>query len=125
MRIKQRGGIGILLPEGHLTLGDGDQDLIDQIEKLLDRGRRKLILDMAGVEYVDAAGLGLLVRCHRRVVSQGGRFIVTGLRSKVRQMLRLADLCQCLEQVQELDQAVALLSASDRPLSKSQRTRVA
>lgn len=125
VRVNQRDGIGILLPEGHLTLGDGDQDLTDQVENLLERGRRNLVLDMAGVDYVDAAGLGLLIRCHRKVAEQGGRFILTGLRSKVRQMLRLADLGSEFEHVQRLEHAVALLTRADRPFSGSRSTRVA
>ena len=125
LRVEQHDGIGILLPAGHLTRGDGDQDLSDQVESLLRRGRRKLVLDMAGVDYVDAAGLGLLVRCHRRVVSVGGRLVVTGVRSKVRQMLRLADLGQTLDHVEGLDRAVAVLTESDEPLSDSRPSRVA
>jgi anti-anti-sigma factor len=116
------------MPEGHLTLGDGDRDLLDLIGRLLASGRRLLVLDLAGVEYLDAAGMGMLIRCQQRVAAMDGRLIVAGARSKVQEMLELAELEACLEQVVELDEAVSRLSAGEAaniPQDPQQRSRVA
>ncbi len=111
LRVHHREGIGIVMPEGHLTLGDGDRDLLDLVGRLLASGRLRVVLDLAGVDYLDAAGLGLLIRCHRRVAGRGGRFILTGARSKVREILDLAEVAAYLEQAAGLEQAVKMLSA--------------
>jgi anti-anti-sigma factor len=130
IRNSQADGVGILFPEGHLTRGDGDKDLCAVVERVLASGRRNLILDLSGVEYLDAAGMGALVRCHRSVTSRGGRFLVAGARSKVREVLELADLAFCLEQVEELEEALAVLSPSPSasaptPLPTAPSSRVA
>ncbi len=111
LRVHHREGIGIVMPEGHLTLGDGDRDLLDLVGRLHASGRLRVVLDLAGVDYLDAAGLGMLTRCHRRVAGRGGRFILTGARSKVREILDLAEVAAYLEQAEGLEQAVKMLSS--------------
>ncbi len=99
------------MPEGHLTLGDGDRDLLDLVGRILASGRLRVVLDLAGVDYLDAAGLGMLIRCQRRVAARGGRFILAGARSKVREILDLAEVAAYLEQAEGLEQAVKMLSS--------------
>jgi anti-sigma B factor antagonist len=111
VRVDHREGIGIVMPEGHLTLGDGDRDLLDLVGRILASGRLRVVLDLAGVDYLDAAGLGMLIRCQRRVAGRGGRFILTGARSKVREILDLAEVAAYLEQAEGLEQAVEMLSS--------------
>jgi len=75
---------------------------------MLASGRLRVVLDLAGLDYLDAAGLGMLIRCQRRVAGQRGRFILTGARSKVREILDLAEVAAYLEQAEGLEQAVAM-----------------
>lgn len=96
--------------EGHLTLGDGDRDLLDLVGRILASGRHQMVLDLGGVEYLDAAGLGMLIRCERRAASQGGRLILTGARRKVREILDLSEVADYIEQAEGLEQAVEMLS---------------
>jgi anti-sigma B factor antagonist len=70
-----------------------------------------VVLDLAGVDYLDAAGLGMLIRCQRRVAARGGRFILAGARSKVREILDLAEVAAYLEQSEGLEEAVKMLSS--------------
>ena len=90
LRVDHREGIGIVKPEGHLTLGDGDRDLLDLVGDLLTSGRHHLVVDLADVDYLDAAGLGMLLRCQRRVAAHGGRLILTGAFSAKSAMAREA-----------------------------------
>ena len=48
---------------GEITLKKrGDAMLHEKIRSLLRQGHRKLLIDLAGVSYVDSAGLGELVQ---------------------------------------------------------------
>jgi len=97
--------------EGHLTLGDGDRDLLDLVGRILASGRLRMVLDLAGVEYLDAAGLGMLIRCERRAAAHGGRLILTGARPKVRELMDLSEVAAYLVQSEGLEEAVELLSS--------------
>ena len=58
MQIEERalGEVMILDVTGKLTIGDGDELLKDKINSLIQQGRKKLILNLEGVPYVDSAG---------------------------------------------------------------------
>jgi len=65
MEIEERvvGGVTIITVTGDITLNKGgDVILKDKINSLLQQGRKKLLLDLGGVAYVDSAGLGQLVQ---------------------------------------------------------------
>ena len=55
--------VTIVKVTGDITLNKGgDVILKDKINSLLQQGRKKLLLDLGGVAYVDSAGLGQLVQ---------------------------------------------------------------
>ena len=55
--------VTIVKVTGDITLNKGgDIILKDKINSLLQQGRKKLLLDLGGVSYVDSAGLGQLVQ---------------------------------------------------------------
>jgi anti-sigma B factor antagonist len=57
------GDVMIVKVSGDITLNKGgDVILKDKINSLLQQGRKKLLLDLGGVAYVDSAGLGQLVQ---------------------------------------------------------------
>ena len=69
---RQAGDVTILDVKGKLTLGEGDEVLKDKINSLVLQGRKKLVLNLAEVPYIDSAGLGEIVRTYTTVSRQGG-----------------------------------------------------
>src|SRR3990170_4781861 len=74
MQIEERnaGDVTILDLKGKMTLGEGDEILKDKINSLVLQGRKKLVLNLADVPYIDSAGLGEIVRTYTTVRRQGG-----------------------------------------------------
>jgi anti-anti-sigma factor len=64
MEIAERaaGDVTILDVTGKMTLGEGDEILKDKVHSLALQGRKKIVLNLAGVPYIDSAGLGEIVR---------------------------------------------------------------
>ena len=57
------GDVTVVKVTGDITLNKGgDVILKDKINSLLQQGRKKLLLDLGGVAYVDSAGLGQVVQ---------------------------------------------------------------
>ena len=73
MEIAERtaGEVTILDVIGKMTLGEGDEILKDKINSLVLQGRKKLVLNLADVPYIDSAGLGEIGRasCRERCTS--------------------------------------------------------
>ena len=74
MQIDERvvDGVTILDLKGKMTLGEGDELLKDKINSLIQQDRKKLLLNLEGVPYIDSAGLGEIVRTYTTVSRQGG-----------------------------------------------------
>ena len=73
MQIDERvvDGVTILDLKGKMTLGEGDELLKDKINSLIQQDRKKLLLNLEGVPYIDSAGLGEIVRTYTTVSRQG------------------------------------------------------
>ena len=85
------GEVTILGIRGKLILDEVDL-LRNAITSLVDRDRRKLLLDLGGVPYVDSAGLGEIVRCHTTVTRQGGQLKLLNLTKRIQDLMTITKL---------------------------------
>jgi anti-sigma B factor antagonist len=67
-----------------------------RVQALLDRGERQLILDLARVSEVDAAGVGELVRAFNRTSAAGGVLQIAHASGRVRTLLDVTGLSKLL-----------------------------
>ena len=86
------GDVVIFDLKGKLTIGEGDELLKDKINSLIQRGHRKLLLNLEGVPYVDSAGLGEIVRTYTTVSRQGGNLKLLNLAKRIEDLLAITKL---------------------------------
>ena len=108
MRIEERevGEVLILDLSGKLTIGEGDELLKDKINSLIQQGRRKLVLNLAGVPYIDSAGLGEIVRTYTTVSRQGGQLKLLNLTKRIQDLLAITKLLTVFETFDSEQEAV-------------------
>ena len=94
MQIEERsaGDVTILDLKGKMTLGEGDEALKDKINSLVLQGRKKLVLNLADVPYIDSAGLGELVGSYASVTHGGGSIKLLHPQAKVHDLLQVTKL---------------------------------
>ena len=94
MTVKTRevGGATIVDLSGKITLGEGGVTLRDEVRKLLAEGKKKIVLNLAEVNYIDSSGLGELVSAYTAVKNAGGELKLLNLTSKVRDLLVITKL---------------------------------
>ena len=61
IEVRQARDVMILDLKGRLTAGLGDQLLRDAVDELLAEGRRRILLNLSEVAFLDSAGVGELV----------------------------------------------------------------
>ena len=83
--------------KGKLTLGEGDEVLKDKINSLVLQGRKKLVLNLADVPYIDSAGLGEIVRTYTTVSRQGGSLKLLSLTKRITDLLAITKLLTVFE----------------------------
>ena len=94
MQIEERvvGSVTILDLKGKITLGEGDEALKDKINSLIQQDRKKLLLNLAEVPYIDSAGLGEIVRTYTTVSRQGGQLKLLNLTKRITDLLSITKL---------------------------------
>jgi len=114
MQIEERavGDVMILDLKGKITLGEGDELLKDKINSLVNQGHRKIILNLAGVPYIDSAGLGEVVRTYTTVSRQGGSLKLLNLTKRITDLLSITKLLTVFETYESESEAVRSFSAS-------------
>jgi anti-sigma B factor antagonist len=99
--------VTILDLKGKMTLGEGDELLKDKINSLLSQGRKKLLLNLEGVPYIDSAGLGEVVRTYTTVSRQGGSLKLLNLTKRIEDLLSITKLLTVFETYESESDAVA------------------
>ena len=74
---------------GPLTLGASLHMADSQVQAAIARGVTKMIFDMSGVDYVDSAGLGLMVHTYGKLNEKNGVFRLCGVAPRVMSLLKL------------------------------------
>src|SRR5678810_884962 len=99
MVIEERviGDVTILDLKGKMTLGEGDELLKDKINSLIHQGKKKLLLNLEGVPYIDSAGLCEIVRTYTTVSRQGGKLKLLNLTKRIQDLLAITKLLTVFE----------------------------
>src|SRR6186997_2173296 len=89
--------VTVLDLKGKMTLGEGDELLKDKINSLLAAGKKKLLLNLEGVPYIDSAGVGEVVRTYTTVSRQGGSLKLLNLTKRITDLLSITKLLTVFE----------------------------
>jgi anti-sigma B factor antagonist len=90
--IRQAGTVTIVDVSGRIQLGDESAAIRDLIRDLLAPGHKQILLNFAGVHYIDSAGLGSLVSAAASVRKQGGELKLLNLTDKVVDVMQITRL---------------------------------
>ena len=99
MQIEERvvNNVTILDLKGKITLGEGDEALKDKINSLIQQDRKRILLNLAEVPYIDSAGLGEVVRTYTTVSRQGGQLKLVNLTKRITDLLSITKLLTVFE----------------------------
>lgn len=84
--------VTILDLSGRIALGDEIDDLRSAIRNLIDEGKKKIILNLAEVDYIDSSGVDALVGGFTAVRNAGGELKLLNLTQKVHDVLHVTKL---------------------------------
>jgi anti-sigma B factor antagonist len=85
-------GVNILDLSGRITLGEGSVQLRDAVRGLIGTGKKKILLNLGDVNYIDSSGLGELVSAYTTARNQQADVKLLNLTKKVHDLLQLTKL---------------------------------
>ena len=98
--------IAVVDLSGKITLGEGSAVLRKTIRGLVEHGYRKILLNLADVDYIDSSGIGELISAHTTVQNLNGELKLLQLTRRVHDILQITRLFTVFD-VQS-DEATAL-----------------
>ena len=105
--------ITILVLTGEILLDDGDLVFGRQVDGLISRGRVKILVDLAGVTYIDSSGIGMMAAQLKTVQKSGGDIRLLRLNARGQRLFALLKLRTTFETFD--DEALAVRSFERRP----------
>ena len=84
--------VAIIDFSGKITLGEGSSTLRRTIKELIDKGHRKIVLNLYDVDYIDSSGIGELVSGYTTVRNAEGELKRLHLTKRVHDLLQITRL---------------------------------
>src|SRR6476661_707189 len=103
---RQAGDVTILDLSGEVRIGEGSIALRDSIRGLADQGKKKVLLNLAGVKYVDSSGIGELIANYTTVKRQGGQLKLLNLTDKIQNLLVITKLLTVFDSYEDEGEAL-------------------
>jgi anti-sigma B factor antagonist len=113
MDIKERviKGVSILDLSGKIVLGEGDVQVKERIKDLMADGQRRVLLNLAEVNYIDSAGLGTLISSYTTAKREGGSLKLVNLTKRIQDLLAITKLITVFETFDSEADALASFGA--------------
>ncbi len=89
---RQAGDVTILDMSGAVRIGQGAVALRDSVRELIDGGKKKILLNLGGVNYIDSSGIGELIANYTTISRQGGQLKLLNLTDKIQSLLVITKL---------------------------------
>ena len=106
METKESAGVTVLTLAGRVTLGDESNQMRTKIKELLAAGKKRLVLDLGGVSYIDSAGLGTLVAAYTSTRNNGGDIKLANITEKFDELLSITKLLTVFSVYKSVDEAL-------------------
>ncbi|HEU4710234.1 MAG TPA: STAS domain-containing protein [Pyrinomonadaceae bacterium] len=103
---RQAGDVTILDMSGEVRIGDSSVAFRDVVRKLTADGKNKILLNLAGVNYVDSSGIGELIANYTTVSRQGGQLKLLNLTDRIQNLLVITKLLTVFDSYEDEGEAL-------------------
>src|SRR6267143_674383 len=109
-------GVSVVTLDGRIVLGEESNLFREKLKSLIAEGKKKIVLNMANIKYIDSAGLGTLVAAHLSAKNQGASVRLSNLGDKFHEVLQITKLLTVFD---VYDTEAAAVSSFQRLLAAS------
>jgi anti-sigma B factor antagonist len=103
-------GASVVTLDGRIVMGDEGNALREKLKNLISEGRKRIVLNMNHIEYIDSSGLGTLVSAHLNAKNHGASLKLSNLGRKFQEVLELTKLVAVFDVCNTEASAVASFS---------------
>ena len=113
--------VTILDLKGNIRIGEGNVELHNILRFLVEKGEKKILLNLADVSYIDSSGLGELVAGFTTLQKNGGEMKLLNLTKRVSELMVITKLLTVFDIYESETEAV---ESFNNPSVKSAKVSV-
>ncbi len=104
--VREVGDVSVVDLYGKITIGRGDIVLRERVNDLLHAGQCNILINLAGVTYMDSCGLGELAACYRNAKDYGATIKLLNPTGRVFDLLQMIKLEEVIDSFRDETEAV-------------------
>jgi anti-anti-sigma factor len=110
---RRSGDVVIFDLYGQMTLsGEEPPRLLAAVRRVVNKGCRKVILNLTHVSYVDSTGIGEIAGAYTRVAREGGSLKLAGVSPRIQELLDTTNLATIIGSCPDEAAALKALDAN-------------
>ncbi|MBI4535031.1 MAG: STAS domain-containing protein [Ignavibacteriae bacterium] len=106
-RTEQHGDVTIISLDGNLMGGPDATTLNNKIHELIEAGKKQVVIDLAGVRFMNSSGLGVLIGTLSTLRSSGGNLKIANATPKITSLIEISKLSSVFQTYASTSDAVA------------------
>ena len=107
LSVNDKGGIIVIEMEGSVLGGPDATALNDLVHKLTEKKKKKIIVDLAGVQSMNSSGLSMLITALQTIKNAGGDLKLAAASKKIESLLVITKLSTVFELHPSVKKAIA------------------
>lgn len=97
----------VLEPKGKIMGGPDATLLHDQLHEFIDQNKKKVVIDLAKVDWMNSTGLGILISGLTTLRNNGGELKLANVTEKIQSLLTITKLITVFECFESVEEAIA------------------
>ena len=98
--------IVVLEPRGKIMGGPDASLLHDKLYELIESDRKQIVIDLAGVEWMNSTGLGILISSYTTLRNNSGELKLANVTDKIQSLLTITKLVSVFDAHDSVEEAV-------------------
>ncbi len=108
---REEQGVTVVDAAGRIVLGEETNILRERMKELLASGAKKIVLNLASVDFIDSSGLGALVGLHSTAQAQGAKIRLANITKRFHELLQITELLTVFDVYPSEGEAIKSFSA--------------
>lgn len=103
---REQDGIIILQPKGKIMGGPDASLLHDKLHEVIEAGKRKVVIDLSKVDWMNSTGLGILISSYTTLRNNDGELKLANVTDKIRSLLTITKLVTVFDTYDSVEEAL-------------------
>jgi anti-sigma B factor antagonist len=102
----EENGVAVLEPKGKIMGGPDATILHDKLHEFIEKGVKKVVVDMSKVEWMNSTGLGILISGLTTIRNNQGDLKLANVTGKIQSLLTITKLITVFEAFDSVEEAI-------------------